>query len=108
MDFWQGAFLVFILVSLTGAVAWDAVLGNKFKTIETRQLADAKVRPHMDLSKIPGSGMAYRAKDQALRLAEPERSAALRECARLQTYTRIVCSIIGLVFLAMVVSLLNR
>ncbi|MFD1252299.1 hypothetical protein DEVEQU_03300 [Devosia equisanguinis] len=108
MDFWQGAFLVFILVSLTGAIAWDSVLGNKFKNIETRQLADPRLRPYMDLSKIPGSGRAYRAKDQALRLAEPERSAALRECARLQTYIRIVCGLIGLVFLAMVVSLLIR
>lgn len=108
MELWQGAFLVFILVSLTVAIAWDAMLGNRFRNVETRQLADPKVRPHMDLSKMTGMGRAYRAKDQALRLAEPERSVALRDYAKLQVYIRIIVGVIGLVFLAMVISLLVR
>lgn len=108
MELWQSAFLVFILVSLTVAIAWDSMLGNKFKTIETRQLADPALRPHMDLSKMTGMGRAHRAKDRALRLAEPDRSAALREYARLQLYIRIVVGVIALAFLAMVISLLVR
>jgi len=106
MELWQTAFLVFVLVSLTIAVGWDTLLGKKFKDIEDRQFADPALRPHMDLSKMTGMGRAYRAKDQALRLAEPERSAALRECGKLQLYVRIVVSLIFLVFFAMVVSLL--
>jgi hypothetical protein len=108
MELWQGAFLVFVLVSLTVAIAWDSILGNRFKNIEIRQLADPTLRPHMDLSKMTGMGRAYRAKDHALRLAEPERSAALRDYAKLQLYIRIIVGVIGLVFLAMVLSLLLR
>lgn len=106
MELWQSAFLVFILVSLTVAIGWDSLLGKKFKDIEDRQFADPALRSQMDLSKMTRLGVAYRAKDQALRLAEPERSAALRECAKLQLYVRIVLGLILLVFLAMVVSLL--
>lgn len=106
MELWQVVFLVFVIVSMTVAITWDSVLGNKYRNIETRQFADPKVRPHMDLSSIPGFGRQYRARQHALRLAEPERSAALAECDKLRLYVRVVVGIIVLVFLAMLVSLL--
>ncbi len=108
MDVWQSVFLISLTVALTIAIGWDTLLGRKFKEIEDRQFSDPVLRQGMDLSKMTGMGRAYRAKDQALRLAEPERSAALLECAKLQIYVRTVVVMTALVFLAMVLSLLFR
>lgn len=108
MELWQAVFLISLIVSMTVAIGWDSVLGRKFKQIEERQRSDPRIREQMNLGQMTAMGVSYRARQQALRLAEPERSQALRECAMLQAYSRTIMAVTALVFLAMIVSLLFR
>jgi hypothetical protein len=108
MELWQAVFLISLVVSMLVAITWDTILGIRFREIEKRQLADPLKRPHMDFGQIHGFGRSYRARHSALRLAEPERSEALRETDRLQVFSRTIMVVTAAIFLAMVVSLMIR
>lgn len=85
----------------------EAFLSHRLERIEARQWADPRIRPQMDYSQnVNHLPFFYRIRAHALRVAEPERSWALKRVRLLEAYiwTLLVLTFAG--FGAMLIALL--